>query len=802
MTLLNTTLPVWMRRLSWSQGYSSHVCLLAFCCGVFATLCLSELISMFWLHGLVIATALGAVLFRPLIGVLFFILGLAWATQQFNAYLSEPFMPEFEGVDLVVKGTIIDLPSENSGDIRFRLRVDDSAIVSLVGRRIQLSCYRCALDVRAGQEWSFTVRLKRPHGYASPAAFDYEKYLFRHQIVARGYVRTQGTNALLGLKGQYTNRWRESIREKLKELDDGVGRNMIAALTIGDKSGFSQLQKRVFQETGVSHLMAISGLHVGLVFLSVSYLLRWLLWPFARLFDHIPRQHLVLLPAMLAAVSYAALAGFAVSTQRALIMLTVFVFCRLWARKVCLFEVLLISVALLLLYDPFSVLDIGFWLSAGAVFVIALFAAREHADEGSEEGSIDEEPRSDKPPSSNQSLLRLQPRLWLGMLPMTSLFFGQVSMISPVVNLLMVPLFCSALIPLTLMAVLLLNCGAPSVGLVVLEHLAAVFEFVFAGLHWCTSWQHARLFTTPFVFWQWLLVVAIVALELLRVKRRIWLWLVLVGSLFVDTSPALDDDHLHVALLDVGQGLAMVVRTANTVTVYDTGPRYSSGFSAAEAVVLPYLRQHGIKTIDRLIISHADNDHIGGLQVLLEHMEVGEILTSRVDKIPTAQNCVAGQSWTYDRTNFMVISPQIGTPNGSNNRSCVIGIEHHGTRVLISGDIEKPVERYLVNKHVGRDDVLSADIMLVPHQGSKTSSTQEFLQAVQPKLALVAAGYRNHYGHPNPAVAGRYAENGIELLSTIDSGTIELIIDSRGWRTSSFRVSEQRFWHYQKVSNH
>jgi len=492
------------------------------------------------------------------------------------------------------------------------------------------------------------------------------------------------------------------------------------------------------------------------------------------------------------------LAGFAVSTQRALIMLTVFVFCRFWARKVCLFEVLLISVTLLLLYDPFSVLDVGFWLSAGAVFVIALFGAQEHADKA----RADEEPLNDTPGADNQSLLRLQPRLWFGMVPMTSLFFGQVSIISPVVNMLMVPLFCSVLIPLTLMALLLLNCGAPSLALAVLQHLASVFEYLFAVLQWCTTWQQARLFTTPFVFWQWMLVILLVVLELLRLKRRIWLWPVLIGSLFIDSSPTQANDQLRIALLDVGQGLAMVFRTASTVTVYDTGPRYSSGFSAAEAVVLPYLRRRGIKTIDRLIISHADNDHIGGLDILLEHMEVKEILTSRVDKIPSAQNCVAGQSWVYDDTAFSIISPQAETPNGSNNRSCVIRLEHHGTRVLISGDIEKPVERYLVNKHVGRDEVLEADIMLVPHQGSKTSSTQEFLQAVNPKLALVAAGYRNHYGHPNAAVAKRYAENGIELLSTIDSGTIELAIDRRGWRTSSFRVSQQRFWHYQKVSNH
>jgi len=759
---------------------SAGACLSAFCLGVSSTLFLPELISFRILGASLVIATLLALWARPYRVVVFLLLGLLWATQAFSLHLAQPFPDRFETLDIVITGTVVDLPSQHKGDWKFRFRVDDTKdreLKTIIGKQIQLSCYRCPFSVLAGQQWAFTVRLKRPHGYASPGAFDYEKFLFRQQIVARGYVRTKNAYELRGRHGFRINRWRESIKSQLQALGDDVGINMIRALTIGDKSGFTQTQKRVFQETGISHLMAISGLHIGLVFFCVNWLLKWLLWPIAGIFDRCPRSYLILLPSMLVAITYAALAGFAVSTQRALIMLSVFVLCRLFTRDVSLFRVLLIAVTLLLIYDPFSVLDIGFWLSAGAVFVIALFAVED------------------------ESLLRLQPRLWFGMLPMTSLFFGQVSLISPLVNLVLVPLFCMILIPLVLLALLLMHIGAQELGLSFFELLSVGFNWIYEGLLRSTRWSYARWYTTPFVAWQWALVCVIIGLELARYKWRILIWVLLFGSLFADTSKPIAEDQLTIALLDVGQGLAMVIRTSESVTVYDTGPRYGSGFSAAEAVLLPYLRHHGIAYIDRLIISHADNDHIGGLDVLLGQMDVGHVLTSRVDKIPQAQNCITGQNWSIERTVFSVISPDVDTPNGSNNRSCVLKIEHEGTQILISGDIEKPVERYLLRKHLDDKSALSADILLVPHQGSKTSSTADFLHAVRPRLALVAAGYRNHYGHPHPDVVGRYAQDSIKLLSTIDSGTIELSVNKLGWRASSYRVSHQRFWHYQKVSN-
>lgn len=759
-------------------------CLLLFWLGVTMPIWQSELLPI---QGLIIISAVLAALavrVRLLLGSVFLIAGLSWATWAFQQHRDNHLPKSVERQSIMVTGSVVDLPSVQEGNSRFRFEVSAvprPELSSLIGQVIQLSCYRCPYVIKPGDQWGFTVRLKRPRGYASWGAFDYEKFLFRHRIVARGYVRTKDENLRLKESSLSVHRWRLSVRAQLDALlpDTDAGAAMISALTIGDKSGFSKRQRTVFQESGVSHLMAISGLHIGLVFACISVLMKWLLWPVARIFDTLPRQWLVFAPGLLAATAYAALAGFAISTQRALLMLFVYVAAKLWARNLSLLHVLLIAVFLLLLYDPFSVLDIGFWLSCGAVVIIAFASTRQ----------------------ARLSLIRLQPTLWLGMLPMSVLFFGQVSLLSPLVNLIAVPLFCLLLIPLTLIGLVLSQLGLDTLASSLLLLMSLGFNQVYLALEWVTALPLARWYTRPFSLWQWCLLALAISVSYLGFRVRYVLWGAFLGSVFCATAPKIDSNELRLVLLDVGQGLAMVIETADRVMVYDTGPKYGSGFTAAEAVLLPYLRQRGVRKIDKLIISHADNDHIGGYSAVANAFDISETITSRPDKIAGATRCAAGQSWRYGATRFEIISPADATPSGSNNHSCVIAIEHFATRLLISGDIEKQVERFLLKQSAAGIAKLKAEIMLVPHQGSKTSSTAEFLDAVQPQLALVAAGYLNHYGHPHEQVMQRYRERETKIHSTIDDGSILILIDGDGWRTSSYRHSQQRFWHYQKVSN-
>jgi competence protein ComEC len=756
---------------------SSSKVLLAFFFGVCIPLVQAELFSSDLLLAIAGVLLVSLLKVRRHFVIVSAVIGLSWSTYHFAAHIDHEFPSEFERASISVEGRVEGLPSVKKGNVKFYFRVQNSAVSMLRGQRIQLSCYRCKLSIQTGQTWSFTVRLKQPRGYASWGAFDYEKYLFRQQVVARGYLRVNQPYVMIDSGHSSTNRWRESIALSLKEaeLESSLSKGLIAALAIGDRSWLTKQQREVFQDTGVSHLMAISGLHVGLVFLVAKFAFSYLLYPFARLFNIAARQHLVLAPALLAALLYSALAGFAVSTQRAMVMLCIYVACRFVMREAKLLKVLLIAAVVILVIDPFSILDTGFWMSCGAVAVIGLIAES----------------------TQNLALWRLQPRLWLGMLPMTSLMFGQISMVSPLVNLVMVPLFCFLLIPATLLAVGLLELGFGDVSRRLMDVLSLAFEYVFTLLEWLAGQEIARLYTVNWVYWQWAGMLLLIYSWKKRKATQAVCWCLAISVLFFSPENRVPQGQLEVALLDVGQGLAIVVQSEDYVLVYDTGPKYGSGFTTAEAVLLPYLRSRGVRRINTLIISHADNDHMGGYSSVLEAFPVSHIMSSRLDSIPAAQACISGLSWKAGGTHFNIIGPDANTPSGSNNQSCVLQLIHGQTKLLLTGDIEKQTEQYMLN--IGLE--LSADIMILPHHGSRTSSTMEFIQSVKPSLGLISMGYSNHHGHPHLSVVKRYLESDVKLESTVENGSILLKINDKGWIQRSYRVDNRRFWHRQKKPN-
>jgi len=418
-----------------SQAYAA---LYAFVIGHTITLTQSSLLPLLPLSVLLCLFLLLVLLQRKVFFVAAILLGLLSATVRFDAHLENAFPQSWERKDIQLTARLVGLPQNLHGNVRFNAVVLDQStskgLASLKGKKILLSCYRCKLSIEPNQIWKFTVRLKRPHGYASKNAFDYEKYLFRQHVIAKGYIRTKGINELLEHDTASLASWRHSIKKSLeKTLGQDAGSSTVIALTIGDKSGFTSEQKQILQETGLSHLFVISGLHIGLVFVVVLWLGKWLFNLVSlfrpHLFEYCPRPFLVVLPALAMAGFYSALAGFSVSTQRAMIMLTIYSLFKILGKEVGLMKVLLIAASLILTIDPFSILDSGFWLSCSAVIIIAIASLR----------------------NDKLNLLSLQPLLWLGMLPLTVSLFGQVSLISPLVNLIAVPLFCSLLIPLTIL---------------------------------------------------------------------------------------------------------------------------------------------------------------------------------------------------------------------------------------------------------------------------------------------------------------------------------------------------------------
>jgi len=780
------------RLLSLSDDYfsTSNAVLGGLCFGFCLPLFFSDLLSVrLLLFSLFVVSALYYYSKRKvLLCLLFILLGCSWSVSSFEQHRSRQISPDHELKNILLEGEVLGLPKVRGRDSSFIFRVINSPQNELrKGDLIKLNCYRCSWAFQPNDVWQLLVRLKQPHGYASWGAFDYEKYLFHQRVVAKGYIRVKEANNYLIKAGDHgVDHFRLAIKEKLDGLDrdKSVGFAMIKALAIGDKSSMTPEQRDVFQKTGVSHLMAISGLHVGLVFIVVYFLSGYILYPFSWLYCRIPRPHLSLFPALGAAFFYSALAGFSISTQRAFTMLCVYVVCRLLVRDVSLFKVLLVSVSIVLLLNPFSILDAGFWLSCGAVFVIAQLTIMQ----------------------KNMSLFKLQPKLWLGMLPMNVIFFGRVSFISPLVNLLAVPLFCVVLIPITLGAVLLFMLGFEWFGGGLLVLVSYIYGWLYQGLVVLSNIDAATAFTMQWTWFHSLLLITAGVAYYYQLRMRFMFLALLFLSIFVSPMKVVryfSDEEVLITLLDVGQGLSMVVHIASHdyTLVYDTGPRYASGFNLADSVLLPYLRSHGINRVNRLLISHADNDHIGGFYALKKGIEVGDVLSSRTDVLPESLQCRAGQHWRVGEVEFDILSPQEATPIGSNNHSCVLRIEFSKTVFLISGDIEKQVERYLLAQAPSERAKLKADILLVPHQGSKTSSTPNFIDMVEPKLALLAAGYLNHYGHPHQSVSTRYHKRGIDLVSTIENGSITIKIGREGWQRYSYRDRERGFWHHQKKPN-
>ncbi|MFP4062772.1 MAG: DNA internalization-related competence protein ComEC/Rec2, partial [Halochromatium sp.] len=530
-------------------------------------------------------------------------LGLCWSHLWVCSLLCAPFPEALVQQDVTVVGRIAALPDVTRERARFVFAVERLShageAIDFSGR-VRLSWYRDAPALMAGERWRFTVRLKLPHGFANPGGFDYERWLFRQRIKATGYVRAEPPPQRLeaGAGRYWLHRWRQHLRERLRQaLPAGVGAALVPALVIGDRSALAPADWQVFSRTGTAHLIAISGLHVGLVAGALLVLIRraWVLFPGLALRLAAPRAGA--LAALAAAFGYAALAGFAISTQRALVMLAVVLIAVLMGRTLRAASALLLALAAVLLVDPAAVLDYGFWLSFGAVAVL-LYALR---------GRLG-------PPGWIARWGAAQWAVGLGLLPLLIAFFGQASLIAPLVNLLAVPLF-GLLLPVILLATLAFLLSDWDWPLLAVDGLLTQGH---ALLAWAAELPWATLILGGRPGWVWLL--AGLGTLLLLAPRGVpgrWLGILLLLPLGLVRPSAPAPGELQVTLLDVGQGLAGVLRTHRHTLVYDTGPGFPSGFNTGEAVVAPYLRHRGIDSIDLLIISHADLDHAGGLQGLL-----------------------------------------------------------------------------------------------------------------------------------------------------------------------------------------
>ena len=763
---------------------------LAFLLGVLLFQQMTTLPALAWGWGLLLCVP-AALWLKPFWHLPAWLLaGFLWSLFSAHQILATSLQQNLIGEDIWIEGQVASLPTQKTRYVQFEFAVQRAWVgekpVAVPGR-IRLNWYQnFPPALHAGDNWRLQVRLKPPRGFRNPGGFDYEAWLLQHRIRATGYVRQAEQKSQLATGRAYPlQRLRQTIRTQVSEALDNSGddsgsgspvKGVLLALVIGDRSAITPAQWQTLQRTGTNHLMAISGLHIGLV-AGLAFLLGQRLWRYSgrgMLWLPAPKAGAVL--ALMAALVYAALAGFSIPTQRALIMVAVVMLALLTSRPVVPTRTLATALLLVLLFDPLAVLSSGFWLSFAAVAIIFYGLSG----------------RLGRLPGWYQGV-RVQWWISVGLFPLVIVLFQRVSLISPLANLLAVPLVSLLVVPLALFGTLILPVSH-WLGENILRLAAWIMHGVMFGLAWLAEWPLASWSGAVTSGWQ--AVLAVGGVILLLAPRGLparGVGLVLLLPLLVGVPSAIPAGEARFTLLDVGQGLAAVVETRHHSLVFDTGPRFSSRFNTGEAVVLPYLRQRGLRQVDRLIISHGDTDHIGGAESVLAAIPVGHISSSVPDKLaPRAVNpCWRGQRWEWDGVEFTMLHPAEDLTYRRNNASCVLKVTAGEHTLLLTGDIEKAAERRLLRE----PGDLQADILVAPHHGSNTSSTTPFIQAVAPEYVLFPVGYRNRFRFPRQAVVQRYREQGVTMLDTATAGAISFQLGQGSLQPGRFRLKARRYWH-------
>ena len=741
------------------------------------------------------------------------VLAFASTAWRAEARLAQRLDTALEGQNLLVTGVIASLPQRGASGTRFIFEVEQA---SLRGQPVQLpprlalGWYRQYNDedeladpraeLRAGQRWRLPLRLKQPHGSLNPHGFDAELMWFEQRLGALGYVRVpragQGDARQLALLDEAAAHPVERLRQRLRdallrELSDARSAGVLAALMVGDQAAIERDDWELFRSTGIAHLVSISGVHVTMFAWLAAALAGWAWRRSSRLMLWLPAPTAARWLGLALAAAYALLAGWGVPAQRTVLMLAVAVLLRGAGMRWPWPLVLLAAAVVVTAGDPWALLQPGFWLSFTAVGLLMVSEpVAGTASAGAPDalrGSLGEHLHGHL-----RGHLRAQVVATLGLAPLSLVFFQQISVVGFAANLVAIPLVTLLITPLALVGAL----------------LPGAWELA-AWMVQALTWGLELLARFPLAVWSaaaapaWMAGCALLGalLAVLPAPWALrWLALPLVLPLLLPplTRPAAGQFELLVA--DVGQGTAVLLRTRHHLLVYDAGPMYSRDSDAGQRVLLPLLRARAEPAIDLLMLSHRDSDHVGGAASLLARhpvralsssLEPGHALLSGA--LPH-RPCRAGQQWQWDGVRFEVLHPtadDVAAARKPNALSCVLRIEDaQGRSALLTGDIEAPQEAAMLRRDRA---ALASSLLLVPHHGSRTSSSQAFLEAVQPRTAMVQAGYRSRFGHPAPDVMARYEALGIEVMRSDRCGA---------WlwhsgRPSCTRDALRRYWHWQ-----
>jgi competence protein ComEC len=718
------------------------------------------------------------------------LLGFGYAAWMAQHRLSDSLPDEWQGRNIVISGIVAEMPREHERGLRFAFDVEDVLTEGAhVPQRILLSTYdgdgKTPLHPGAGQRWQLTVRLKQPHGTSNPGNFDFEAWALERGIRATGYVYEKGDNRNLAEEtispAYLVQHLREIVREHFrKTLGEAPYTGILTALAIGDQSGIGDDAWQLFTRTGTNHLMSISGLHITLLAGMIFGMVYWLWQRSIRLTLLFPARKAAAIAGLCAAVFYTLASGYEVPAQRTLYMVATFTAMLLVSRNVSPSQMLAAALMVVLLADPWAVLSPGFWLSFGAVALIFYVTANR---------------------LRKQHWLReygkVQWAMTIGLIPPLLALFQQLSLVAPVANAFAIPLVSLLVVPLTLLGTL-----PPFEWMLYLAHQALALCMFLLGL----------LDRLPFAVWLqhapplWTIVAGVAGAIWVLAPRGFplrWLGLLLLLPMFVVAPPVPDEGKAHITVFDVGQGLAVAVQTRSHALLYDTGPDFSGEADSGNRILLPALRGMGIPRLDLLVLSHDDIDHIGGAVSLLHGMPVTNVLTTlppghpRLALAAHSEPCRDGQSWEWDGVTFEMLHPADTSAGRAaehdNELSCVLRVSTGQPSLLLAADIEQASEQRLLALHGGK---LATTLLVAPHHGSKSSSSQSFVDAVRPEYAVFTTGYRNRFGHPRDEVLARYRAGGSRILRSDEDGAISAVMDREGVLLASHRAERRRYWQH------
>ena len=709
-----------------------------------------------------------------------FLLGLSYVVA--TAYLQKQRQLQcVPAASVVVQAEIVGLAKIKHDKIKFiaNIKSIQSKGFKQTGEKIKvkkllLTWYDDYPQIQAGQLWQLELKLKPNNSYYNPGSYDYSKWLFRHKIDATATVK----NGQFISQNKTFDAFISQLRLKIAAvIEHNVNSQRVSALlralSIGDKSQIEFADAKLFQQTGTAHLIAISGLHIGLMAFVGLLLARFVFFLLPN--ERFNRQKYEAIFSLAFALFYAVLAGLSLPTIRALVMVTVFAFAHVSKTPVSRWQAWSVAMMVVLVFDPLSVLDVGFWFSFGAVALL-MFAF------------------SGRKLQKNKILLFVQAQIiiLIGLLPFMLIVFHKVNLLTPFANLLVLPLASFFIIPLLFLS-LFSYMFSTYVAHFLFQILQVISQLFFSILDFMQQFSFinidSRTLNTAELLALFLFALVFLLPRFLRLKVMA---LFLLLPLFLQHAKSRLKDEFVVHVLDVGQGLSVVIMTQNHSLVYDTGAKFDSGFSLAHAVVIPFLQSQGVKKIDKLILSHADNDHAGGEQDLLEYSPEAEVLAVRRVTSASTKLCHYPLAWHYDGVLFEILSPYNQQPYLGNDSSCVLKVSSKNGSILLTADIQLAIEYRLIHQFA---DKIQSDVLVVPHHGSKTSSSLPFLQKVKAKTAINSSGLANQFHHPHAQIKQRYHDLGIRFMDTQNLGMISLEFKHDKNTILSYKNQHPHVWH-------